>query len=88
MLRRLGGLPPPVLPLARHVRGADDLDVWVNQKERNNLSVPGRRGVGEFERVNTMLECVRKREEPPFACVDAAHVLDRWVILPGSVDDR
>ena len=74
-------LPPPILSLARHIRKADDLDIRINQEERENFPVAWLRSIFKLERLNLMLENVGEGQQSAFARVYDPNVLERWPIL-------
>ena len=59
---------PPGVLLGRNVLGADDLDMWVNQKQSQQFSVPWSGGICKLERGHFVLHDIRKAEETGFSC--------------------
>lgn len=84
--RPLHRLRPPMPLLRRHIRRRRDLDVWVDEEEREDLAVAGFRRVGEAEGADAVLEDVGEGEEAAFGGEDVADVLDAGALVFAAED--
>ena len=53
---RINCFPPPSSPLAWDVSSTDYLDIWVDEKECDNLAVAWFRGVRQLKRTHAVLK--------------------------------
>jgi len=61
--------------------GADDLDIRIDQEERQDFPVAWLRPIFELERLNLMLQNVGEGQQSAFARVYDPNVLERWSVL-------
>lgn len=75
-LRRLQLLGPPLPPLSGYVLRRDDLDMRIDEEERQYLAVARFRGVGKTEGLDAVLKNVGEGDEAAFFREDVAELLN------------
>jgi len=71
----------PILALTRNLRCAEDLQIWIDERENDNLPMTFLRRVLKLESFEAMLKNIGESHKSPFANVHTSSGLDSWAFV-------